>query len=395
MRQDYRTYMDNMSVDTGLHNRIMNRLKHKPTPRAVMKRCIAVVASAALLAACIWAIPLLLPQDSPLPPEIPTVNLIFNPTQSVASARKYIPGYFIQELTQDEKALLGVEGSTTMKGFAGFSGEGILKDVSFSSNTNTSTIILAKGPILLDYRFPGEPQVTDVNGVAVTAGHWTNNGETLYYASFVHGSTGYHLELLGDEGAMELTALVNKLIINEPADLSLIQPSYIPEWYTHELTLNQAKADPSFGAYVPEQIPTGFRFDSAARRLNQFQDELKIRWVRGMKSIEWTITNKTADHERRLVDITRPETYDLSLYSIPHYHSVPQELREIVESPVFQAKDITIEIINARAYTLTEAGDTEDPRMRFSVLYGDVVIELHIKGLQPEAVLEMLQSILQ
>lgn len=233
MNKDYNSYMDNLSVDVVLHERIMKRLKHQPTTRGVMKRYTAILASAALLAACIWGIPLLLPQVSPLPPNPPAFSLILNPTESITSTKKYIPGYFTQELTQAEiKAILGEAVGNNGIGIAGFSGEGNLEEVTISYNTSTNTnavIILAMGQVMLDYDFPDEPEVTYVNGISIIAGQWTLNGETNYYASFVHGSIGYHLELMGDEvTAAELTALVSRIITKEPADLSQIQPIAIP-----------------------------------------------------------------------------------------------------------------------------------------------------------------------
>lgn len=227
MREDYKAYMDSLSVDPALHGKIMKRLRHKPNPKPAIKRSLAVVASAALIAACIWAIPLALPQDSPLPLDIPTFSLIFNPTESVTAAKKYIPGYFTQELTQDEVVMLLGEDSNAIQAVAGFSGEGILDEIAIVKPQ--TTIILAIGPVFLDYIFPDEPEVSNFDGVAVTAGHWTNNEETLYYASFVHGDTGYHIQSHAEDAKEQLTALVKDIISNEPVDLSIIQPNSISD----------------------------------------------------------------------------------------------------------------------------------------------------------------------
>ncbi|MCL2708696.1 MAG: hypothetical protein FWF03_06230, partial [Defluviitaleaceae bacterium] len=91
--------------------------------------------------------------------------------------------------------------------------------------------------------------------------------------------------------------------------------------------------------------------------------------------------------------------YDLSLYSIPLYPSVAEELRELVMNPVFRYSDLTFEAIRARATQAHErrangeANDASDLHMNFSVLYNDVIINLSTRGVPPEHVWEMLSEL--
>ncbi|NLD50762.1 MAG: hypothetical protein GX660_26780, partial [Clostridiaceae bacterium] len=85
--------------------------------------------------------------------------------------------------------------------------------------------------------------------------------------------------------------------------------------------------------------------------------------------------------------------YDLSLYPIPRADSVPDELREIVNNPVFLIDELTLDTVRARTYEISDSGDEPGARMRFGVLYGDILVELSIKGATPEAMFEILQKI--
>ncbi len=84
--------------------------------------------------------------------------------------------------------------------------------------------------------------------------------------------------------------------------------------------------------------------------------------------------------------------YDLSLYPIPHASSVPDELQSIVDNPVFLAEELTLDAVMSRAYKINDAGDSDDWRMRFSVKYDEIVVEVRTKGVEPEWVYQTLQS---
>ena len=87
------------------------------------------------------------------------------------------------------------------------------------------------------------------------------------------------------------------------------------------------------------------------------------------------------------------EQYDLSLYPIPRADSVPEELREVVDHPIFQKEELCQEAVQRRAYTVEDAGDSQGPRMSFGVRYGDMVVELSAKGVDPGWVYAQLASL--
>ena len=194
------------------------------------------------------------------------------------------------------------------------------------------------------------------------------------------------------ESALFFNRAEGSLEAKRAADLGQITPDFIPSWRSEKLTLSLAQADPDFGAYVPKHMPS-FNFESAWRILNQQRDELRIEYAKGMRYLSLTISRKTANDEARIVNLSQPETYDLTLYPIPRSESVPNELREIVNNPVFKAEDLSLKVVKARAYTVNDAGDDNTGyRMHFSVLYGDVVVELNVKGGQPEDIFNILQA---
>jgi hypothetical protein len=102
--------------------------------------------------------------------------------------------------------------------------------------------------------------------------------------------------------------------------------------------------------------------------------------------------SKPTEHDlARIVSINEREKYDMSLYSIPIFASVPEELLEFVLDPVFLAGEITLEAVQARAGLGGRGGGGQ---LNFSVLHGDVVIMIHASGLSPEQVWEMLRAVI-
>lgn len=104
--------------------------------------------------------------------------------------------------------------------------------------TPSKSFISAIVPV--DFLYPGDPKPSDINGTLVTAGYWSDSSDgrdTLYYASFLLGETGYYIELSGKEEAkQELTELVNLIVTGGPVDLSQIKPDSISKGSEDELT---------------------------------------------------------------------------------------------------------------------------------------------------------------
>jgi hypothetical protein len=240
-------------------------------------------------------------------------------------------------------------------------------------------------------------------GVSVTAGvfdYKKNDGIALYIASFEMDGIIYNIKLhdndIGNTGLNRLTGIVNDIIYYGAADLSVLSDPVIPELRDERLTLNEAQNDPDFGVYLPKSVPSRFGFESAHRFINQDTNSLFVYWYVGLDYIDWRIS-KTIDYDiERIVSLGEREKYDMALYSIPFAESVPRELREYVDNPVFLAEELTLDAVKARAFWVdNDRGDTPGWRMRFSVLYGDIVVEVNIKGATPEQVWEILAGLNQ
>lgn len=162
---------------------------------------------------------------------------------------------------------------------------------------------------------------------------------------------------------------------------------------SNDLDLTAAYADPDFGAYLPGDLPSGFAFESATRVNNQDKNSLNAIWIKGMGYIEWHVSVLDEDDKARITSVADTQNYDLSLYSIPRADSVPDELREIVNDPIFHSEELTLEAVQARAYEVSDAGDEPGYRMRFGVLHGDMLVEINVKGATPEAMFQILQQI--
>ena len=177
-------------------------------------------------------------------------------------------------------------------------------------------------------------------------------------------------------------------------DLSAITPDEIPELTDQVFnSLKDARAEPDFGRYMPSELPAGFE-ESAIRRF-QFQNAnyLSAMWSGGLNSLSWVVRSCTDEDANRLTAVHEFENYDLSLYPIPRAESVPDELYEIVNDPVFKAEELTLEAVYRRSYKVQDAGDTDGWRMNFSVLYGDILVSVNAKGVDPEWVYRHLMEL--
>ena len=64
-----------------------------------------------------------------------------------------------------------------------------------------------------------------------------------------------------------------------------------------------------------------------------------------------------------------------------------------MDDPVFEIDDLTLEAVKLRTYYVEDIGDTDGPRMNFSVKYGDVLVNISAKGVEPEWVYECLKDL--
>ena len=162
-----------------------------------------------------------------------------------------------------------------------------------------------------------------------------------------------------------------------------------------EITLAEARATAVLGEYVPAEVPEGYTWEAGylAQNAETGEDEgISLYWTKGMDSIEIFIS-KPAEITVTIADTEKPETYNVHLYDIPYASTVPEEYREVFNSPVFNATDFDRDIVEARMKVFADAGDTTTPRGKFTVLYGDgVLVRFSGRG-SVEEIWEMFQSI--
>jgi hypothetical protein len=425
----YKKYMDKIIVSNTLHEKIMSRTETRPKRWSItIKRYTAAFACLAVVLLGVFTIPKLTQHNvTPTPGNNPSVlepstitptpdssskyTLYFNKADSQSAADIAIRGHFWQELTDEElKAifprLIETHIVTATANFQSDESRASLFNIdaqAVSSAGLKTYIQLAPGEVVLDYGFDAETKASDVFGTAVTAGYFETKPNSkglrnvIYFATFKLSDVAYYVELAGTEAEKEvvkneISEIIGLLIEGGTIDLDLFHP-VVPELRNDSLSLDEARADADFGPYIPETLPKGFGFENANRFINQERNTLFVNWTKGMSSISWQVSLLKDNDKTRITSVTDTKNYDLALYPIPRADSVPDELREIVGNPIFLIDELTLDTVRARSYQVSDSGDEQGPRMQFSVLYQDVLVELSVKGVSPEVMFDILQQI--
>ena len=267
------------------------------------------------------------------------------------------------------------------------------------SDTMIEQVVIQIAPreIGTGFMYDFEPSTSYVHGVAVVAAVLYNhiNGGNLYIATFMLGDIGYSVRVFEDihedNGLDRLTEIVNTIIQHSPADLSVFADPVIPELVNEVLSLDEARQDSTFGAFLPVGAAPGFVFDSSRRIINQTANSLHANWHRypSFDSIMWWVSRPTQHDLARVVSVHDREKFDLELYPIPWMDSVPDELINYVSNPVFLAEELTFEIVQARVIRSLEPGYV-GVSIRFSILYDDVIVHIDTQGVTPEQLWDML-----
>ena len=143
-----------------------------------------------------------------------------------------------------------------------------------------------------------------------------------------------------------------------------------------ELTEEQARATEGLGSYIPTNLPEGYIWETAKAAVNAGTgtcESLFLCWSKGMDSIMITISF-VDPADITLTDITKKETYDVSLYEIPYAETVPEEYRQSFDNPVFGAGNLSLELIKSRMKVVADSGDTDTPRGNFSIIYPEGIL---------------------
>ena len=350
-------------------------------------------------------------QTNPKPPEqttrpedlAPVWTAIYNESEAMlAMDRVYIQGIFSEELNESQLTAVMPENRPDGMGYTGygvFDNHGNLLDVIVTVNTSEPvTVTMTNASFGTCYLLDGEAEISVCGEVEYRLYEYAYEQEVHLGAEAAIGGTYLHFTMDTTPQEVEQAKLEFQEVLECFAsypdgrpDLSVIIPEEIPELMEQMFgTLSEARTEPDFGGYLPTELPDGFA-ESSIRRF-RFDDSnyLSALWSRGLNDLSWVATHYTDADASRLTGINELENYDLSLYPIPRADSVPEELREIVDDPIFDAEELTLNAVYRRAYKVHDAGDTDGWRIRFSVWYGDVLISISSKGVEPEWLFDQL-----
>ena len=174
---------------------------------------------------------------------------------------------------------------------------------------------------------------------------------------------------------------------------------HVPAWREESFsTLAQARQEAEFAPYLPTSEPEGYSAYTGNKefygRLSYQEgrsNNLFVRWSRGYDNVEVCVY-RDGYYSCNLVDPDNPASYDLRLYEIPWYDSVPEEHRETVDRPAFRAEDMSLSIVEARGHAHDTGGLTFD----FDVLPPDgTVVSYRCDGLTAAQVWAMVEETLR
>ena len=308
-------------------------------------------------------------------------------------------------------------GGYALSGRACYDGEGVLLWLYvFGRHSDGPSFTLELRPGALPPACLVEPDrtTTDVWGVEVTGWGRTYDRDgdgvedSICGSEFMAGEVGVRFETVvpanaaGDPGGA--TRLFNTLLVRQAlaqdGGLSLealMTAEEVPAWRMEAFySLEEARTEAAFAPYLPQTAPAGYgEFYGSLEYQEGNYNLLWVRWSRGYHDVEVTVRLPEGEETTyyQLVDPDAPETYDKRLYSIPWSDSVPEEYRETVDHPLFRAKDMSRELVEARAHLKAEQGEPDATVIDFAVLHPDgTVVEYDCEGLTVDQVWEMVED---
>lgn len=349
-----------------------------------------------------------------------------------APAWYLMEGSFSEELTQEDiqNIFWGAEGKPegaegdlpwmlfwggyTLTGSALYDSSGDLLWLNLwgeNGETETSfTLTLRPGELPFNCCLYPDLETTDVFGTEVTGwSAWEDRDgdgteETcLCVSEFMAGEVGVRFEVRasGRDEAIFQNSLLVRQALSQDGGLyldHLMTAQEVPQWRSAEFSsLEEARQEAEFAPYLPTEDFSGYN-EFAGRLTYQEGNEhiLHLRWSWGYDDVTIRVELPEGDTVwGNVVDVGAPETYDLRLYPVPWADSVPEAYRETVDNPVFRAEDMSRAVVEARAYTPSEQGDTNSLRIRFAVLHPDgTLVDYSCEGLSVDQVWDMVSETL-
>lgn len=330
-----------------------------------------------------------------------SVSIFYNETDKMVGSLLKIPGHFWQKLSEEEThSVFGnLADRYEVTATANFSKEN--KNISLfdiqatiqTENGSEINLTISKNPIYNCYVLEKDNTIkTDINGVPVIFGIYKNESSDTqtFFAEFNSDSIYYSAQMSSASKNEEYFSLfINELTVSKKINLDAVTP-VAPELKDEKLTLEEAYTDSVFGSYIPKSIPTEHKFESARRFINQEYNYLSVLWCYGLNDISFRVGYATDYDKKNITSAEEVKNYDLSLYPIPRGESVPEELWEIVQSPVFRAEELSEEVITKRVTEHNEDGK-KVKKINFSIIFdNDIVVTVSTADLEPKEVYEML-----
>lgn len=321
--------------------------------------------------------------------------------------RIYIQGYFTEELNEAELVALKPDRQIEWMNYfgnAGFDGEGNLIEVFLKVTTTLPDtdifVTISEEALLRDYIFAEEAISSVCNNVKYQIYECVINEDNILLEAdaiindicfcFTMDTNVSNLEKAKADFEQVLECFTYYKEGNPM--LSTIVAKDIPEWVDKTISYSEAIMDIDFGAYMLKNIPEGFLEEAFRRYKDQNQNYLSGLWSKGYSDVRWKVSYFTEKDRIRLTSTEDKENYDLSLYPIPRASSVPRELWEVVDNPIFYIEELTLDILYARSYWLEEVGEEDSWNINFSVKYGDILVEIRTEGVTPEWIYKQLME---
>ena len=416
----YRSYMDALELSPQRHDALMHSLRRASTGRrrvlrraAPLAACLVLVAAFAVLWPRLpvkWRENVFPPsgvQGGELPeaPTMETVDFAAGSRPEESSFAIALPdGYFFADMTQEQMARMLGSGER-LSGLLGWEADAVTGRIIYGGDGEVYRVDLTgkglEGAAFTMQLSPGRlppvcvniraEHLTTVGGVETEASCWhydidgDGNAEYVYRFSMLPGEVGLRFEAVGEEreSVEQLATLAANWCARWTDGLTMehLVPESIPQWRHERLEQEtQARAE-DLGAYLPAYVPQGFAFEGAWRELGQDRDFLSACWYSGLREISVTVSRP--QEQPRLMDVSRPELYDVRLYEIPWSDSVPEAAWEAgFDDPVFAAEHVTAGVVAARLYEVQEAGDADGYRLCMSVWHENgTLVSYTLKGL--------------
>lgn len=308
---------------------------------------------------------------------------------------------FTEPLTEEERAAIvpdalpaEVEGAAAE--YVGWP-DGVLKWVYLplvrpESGNRLDLYICPEGqqPIFDEIILPQDVRPTNIRGMTEVV--FYQGGDTIW-TSFPWGGVEYYLtaskipEKLDDLKEDFYNLVVSLVMSTTSPDLGRL--SFHQERHVFQertLTLEEARLDPDFGAYLPAGEPEGLVRETIQRLQNSDHsiNTLTAFWNSGYDYLTWSIRPMSEYDKRQIVAPEERERYDLTLYSIPLAESVPEKYRETVINPIFRSEELTEEMVRSRCVSGDGGEGRVAPSLDFSVAFGDIVVDITAKNVSPE-----------